>query len=247
MRDQIVFASSDDKPPLRTEYNGIKLFMNRKRDGYLGVDYKKEEKLWRARYQSGDKRELILSAPTQLQAAYAYALRRLPETYDKVLLDDDVVREKQNELERMWRSENMIREIDYKSASIKVDDMEEETLKQKIAIYLYTRSVTRDDGYSEYMNSMARGQLDHKSIKQFREKHCMHSLVLAAFSFGDVSLREKVYYKFGEYAHRIYLNKLDSREFTIEFQTSQNKDNPCLLYTSPSPRDQRGSRMPSSA
>ena len=25
------------------------------------------------------------------------------------------------------------------------------------------------------------------------------------------------------------------------------KDNPCLLYTSPSPRDQRGSRMPSSA
>ena len=25
------------------------------------------------------------------------------------------------------------------------------------------------------------------------------------------------------------------------------QDNPCLLYTSPSPRDQRGSRMPSSA
>ena len=25
------------------------------------------------------------------------------------------------------------------------------------------------------------------------------------------------------------------------------KDNSCLLYTSPSPRDQRGSRMPSSA
>ena len=26
-----------------------------------------------------------------------------------------------------------------------------------------------------------------------------------------------------------------------------NDNNPCLLYTSPSPRDQRGSRMPSSA
>ena len=26
-----------------------------------------------------------------------------------------------------------------------------------------------------------------------------------------------------------------------------HKDEPCLLYTSPSPRDQRGSRMPSSA
>ena len=28
---------------------------------------------------------------------------------------------------------------------------------------------------------------------------------------------------------------------------SEGADNPCLLYTSPSPRDQRGSRMPSSA
>ena len=28
---------------------------------------------------------------------------------------------------------------------------------------------------------------------------------------------------------------------------SDNEENPCLLYTSPSPRDQRGSRMPSSA
>ena len=27
----------------------------------------------------------------------------------------------------------------------------------------------------------------------------------------------------------------------------KNTNNPCLLYTSPSPRDQRGSRMPSSA
>ena len=27
----------------------------------------------------------------------------------------------------------------------------------------------------------------------------------------------------------------------------EDKDKPCLLYTSPSPRDQRGSRMPSSA
>ena len=30
-------------------------------------------------------------------------------------------------------------------------------------------------------------------------------------------------------------------------RTQQKFFNPCLLYTSPSPRDQRGSRMPSSA
>ena len=30
-------------------------------------------------------------------------------------------------------------------------------------------------------------------------------------------------------------------------QTGTNNDQGCLLYTSPSPRDQRGSRMPSSA
>ena len=30
-------------------------------------------------------------------------------------------------------------------------------------------------------------------------------------------------------------------------QISDIKNEPCLLYTSPSPRDQRGSRMPSSA
>ena len=31
------------------------------------------------------------------------------------------------------------------------------------------------------------------------------------------------------------------------FETVLDWSNPCLLYTSPSPRDQRGSRMPSSA
>ena len=37
-----------------------------------------------------------------------------------------------------------------------------------------------------------------------------------------------------------YLKKCESMVHTFEFKT-------CLLYTSPSPRDQRGSRMPSSA
>ena len=38
--------------------------------------------------------------------------------------------------------------------------------------------------------------------------------------------------------------KLENKPFTATEKASYT---PCLLYTSPSPRDQRGSRMPSSA
>ena len=41
-------------------------------------------------------------------------------------------------------------------------------------------------------------------------------------------------------------NDLVPIEFNL-YQNHPNPFNPCLLYTSPSPRDQRGSRMPSSA
>ena len=43
---------------------------------------------------------------------------------------------------------------------------------------------------------------------------------------------------FADYLHPIHPAFADHHEVTIT---------PCLLYTSPSPRDQRGSRMPSSA
>ena len=33
----------------------------------------------------------------------------------------------------------------------------------------------------------------------------------------------------------------------VHHHSESSKDDACLLYTSPSPRDQRGSRMPSSA
>ena len=35
--------------------------------------------------------------------------------------------------------------------------------------------------------------------------------------------------------------------YYVELELAKGSSNPCLLYTSPSPRDQRGSRMPSSA
>ena len=37
------------------------------------------------------------------------------------------------------------------------------------------------------------------------------------------------------------------KDFKILAPPVDERTNPCLLYTSPSPRDQRGSRMPSSA
>ena len=41
--------------------------------------------------------------------------------------------------------------------------------------------------------------------------------------------------------------RLDPFLMLDEFGSDQPQDYICLLYTSPSPRDQRGSRMPSSA
>ena len=50
--------------------------------------------------------------------------------------------------------------------------------------------------------------------------------------------------------HKVDLFEQDDHfgghSFTYDIK-EDNKVTPCLLYTSPSPRDQRGSRMPSSA
>ena len=45
----------------------------------------------------------------------------------------------------------------------------------------------------------------------------------------------------------VNLNIVDDAEMQKLNKTFRNKDMPCLLYTSPSPRDRYGSRMPSSA
>ena len=44
-----------------------------------------------------------------------------------------------------------------------------------------------------------------------------------------------------------FKKKGDKYENETEEYFPQETSKPCLLYTSPSPRDQRGSRMPSSA
>ena len=49
-------------------------------------------------------------------------------------------------------------------------------------------------------------------------------------------------------AHDVALSDIDAMRLAIEHDGAHLNDlQTCLLYTSPSPRDQRGSRMPSSA
>ena len=53
---------------------------------------------------------------------------------------------------------------------------------------------------------------------------------------------------FSDVTFRSGIAKLLTKNFQVDTSFGINiKDTPCLLYTSPSPRDQRGSRMPSSA
>ena len=52
-----------------------------------------------------------------------------------------------------------------------------------------------------------------------------------------------------DYKHTIVAHLKSEGHEVLNFGTDtlDSVDYPCLLYTSPSPRDQRGSRMPSSA
>ena len=51
----------------------------------------------------------------------------------------------------------------------------------------------------------------------------------------------------GEFTHYVQIFKTLSRTTCINYCLFEKHYLACLLYTSPSPRDQRGSRMPSSA
>ena len=50
-----------------------------------------------------------------------------------------------------------------------------------------------------------------------------------------------------EKALQHYIEKADGRSYAKKATICVDRDNPCLLYTSPSPRDLSTSRMPSSA
>ena len=48
-------------------------------------------------------------------------------------------------------------------------------------------------------------------------------------------------------SHDVFDSKPEGQSVSGEFSIKFDDETTCLLYTSPSPRDQRGSRMPSSA
>ena len=52
---------------------------------------------------------------------------------------------------------------------------------------------------------------------------------------------------YGKFLYEDSKRKAAARKNQKQTQVKEIKFRPCLLYTSPSPRDQRGSRMPSSA
>ena len=73
------------------------------------------------------------------------------------------------------------------------------------------------------------------------------SFLVEAFLAADPTL--EVYAGVRKTSSRKFLTDPRIHFFEMDFsnQKKLEKDLGCLLYTSPSPRDQRGSRMPSSA
>ena len=70
-------------------------------------------------------------------------------------------------------------------------------------------------------------------IKPNGEGHCIYAESIDLSAIGSVCIRR---------ASRV--EPTDQGKWMDDLSLT---DNGCLLYTSPSPRDQRGSRMPSSA
>ena len=73
------------------------------------------------------------------------------------------------------------------------------------------------------------------------EKHDRHYIEFQRFAFYPPLARETLYPITDEMAEVLV------RTETFDFAPVMNKPDICLLYTSPSPRDKRQSRMPSSA
>ena len=60
---------------------------------------------------------------------------------------------------------------------------------------------------------------------------------------SEKKIRQAVY----DIRYRARREGIDLRAAYAQYMQNSNLSSHCLLYTSPSPRDQRGSRMPSSA
>ena len=92
---------------------------------------------------------------------------------------------------------------------------------------------------------------DTEDALSWLESQPLKSLTDVFLEMFEYHGNRKVVYKFTDSAKSL-LNDLQSQEIHDINETTKEGNPPpkcknCLLYTSPSPRDQRGSRMPSSA
>ena len=95
--------------------------------------------------------------------------------------------------------------------------------------------------------------IPEQGLEATAEKPNMRWYVVQAFSNYEKRVKLTLEEAIGRLGMQDYFGEiLVPTEEVVEMKagqkrTSERKFYPCLLYTSPSPRDQRGSRMPSSA
>ena len=136
---------------------------------------------------------------------------------------------------------------------------------------VFQTNINNHDDVDSLLNDIAQGAFVNKFTKALESKfnECFPSDVLpkglskleirkrlAKLRFetdvqflknGDNDFEPKAREQIYQYSE-IDLSYIESKEIIHKLlQLVENKSSGCLLYTSPSPRDQRGSRMPSSA
>ena len=84
---------------------------------------------------------------------------------------------------------------------------------------------------------------DYNFFLYFKYDYTYEQFLNGEFDKGIWSINDdELFYKF-KHINKFVINDIDKEKLILEF----NQPNSCLLYTSPSPRDKRQSRMPSSA
>ena len=102
----------------------------------------------------------------------------------------------------------------------------------------YTKAIESSGGKVHRLEDWGRRQLAY----HIQKIHKAHYILMNVECTGEALEELTTNFRYNDAVLR---NLIVRRDGPVTDETSIMKD--CLLYTSPSPRDQRGSRMPSSA